>query len=65
MTTAFLVTASQIGVTLGTIKPVTVGATVSAGLPFFSVIFPLASLSLLRGEHPVPRPSSVPKEMVL
>lgn len=43
----FLVTTSQIGVAVGTIKPVTGAALVSAGL-LSCVIFPLLSLSLLR-----------------
>jgi Kef-type K+ transport system membrane component KefB len=44
----FLVTVSQIGVTLKTISPVTGAALVAAGL-LSCVIFPIASLSLLRG----------------
>jgi Kef-type K+ transport system membrane component KefB len=58
-----LVTASQIGVTLGTIKPVTGAALVSAGL-LSCVIFPLLSLSLLRGEQPAPPLPPVHEEMV-
>jgi Kef-type K+ transport system membrane component KefB len=59
----FLVTASQIGVALGTIKPVTGAALVSAGL-LSCVIFPLLSLSLLRGEQPAPPLLTVQEEMV-
>jgi Kef-type K+ transport system membrane component KefB len=58
-----LVTASQIGVTLGTIRPVTGAALVSAGL-LSCVIFPLLSLSLLRGEQPAPALPPVHEEMV-
>jgi Kef-type K+ transport system membrane component KefB len=43
----FLVTASQIGVTLGTIKPVTGAALVAAGV-LSCVIFPPIALSLLK-----------------
>jgi Kef-type K+ transport system membrane component KefB len=46
----FLVVASAIGVSLGTIKPVTGTALVSAGL-LSCVIFPLVALILLRGSE--------------
>lgn len=45
----FLVTVSMIGVTLGTIKPITGSALVAAGV-LSCMIFPLVSLSLLRSD---------------
>jgi Kef-type K+ transport system membrane component KefB len=59
----FIVTATQIGVTLGKITPVTAAALVCAGL-LSVLIFPLIALALLRGEpksaasvaEPVPEP---------
>jgi Kef-type K+ transport system membrane component KefB len=48
----FLVTVSMIGVTLGTIKPITGSALVAAGV-LSCMIFPLASLSLLRPDAAV------------
>ena len=57
----FLVVASAIGVGLGTIKPVTGTALVSAGL-LSCVIFPLVALILLRGsESEKPSPVESPK----
>jgi Kef-type K+ transport system membrane component KefB len=67
----FLVTASQIGVTLGTIKPVTGAALVAAGV-LSCVIFPQIALSLLRtssheitavegDERPRRRPTALPE----
>jgi Kef-type K+ transport system membrane component KefB len=49
----FLVTATQIGVTLGKITPVTAAALVCAGL-LSVLIFPLLALSLLRRDQPAP-----------
>ena len=49
----FLVTATQIGVTLGKITPVTGAALVCAGL-LSVLIFPLSALTLLRGSKPEP-----------
>ena len=49
----FLVTATQIGLDLGEIRPDTAAALVSAGL-LSVVIFPLAALSLLRGRSREP-----------
>ena len=59
----FIVTATQIGVTLGKITPVTAAALVCAGL-LSVLIFPLIALTVLRGEpksaasvaEPVPEP---------
>jgi Kef-type K+ transport system membrane component KefB len=49
----FLVTATQIGVTLGKITPVTAAALVCAGL-LSVLIFPLLALTLLRGGETKP-----------
>src|SRR5215472_3104685 len=49
----FIVTATQIGVTLGKITPVTAAALVCAGL-LYVLIFPLLALALLRGGEPAP-----------
>ena len=49
----FIVTATQIGVALGKITPVTAAALVCAGL-LSVMIFPLLALTLLRGE---PKPA--------
>jgi Kef-type K+ transport system membrane component KefB len=49
----FIVTATQIGVTLGKITPVTAAALVCAGL-LSVLIFPLLALSLLRRDQPAP-----------
>jgi len=54
----FLVTATQIGVTLGEIRPDTAAALVSAGL-LSVVVFPLVALSLLGREGPLEAPSGV------
>jgi Kef-type K+ transport system membrane component KefB len=53
----FLVTATQIGVVLGKITPVTAAALVCAGL-LSVLIFPLVALGLLRGANPAPGPKS-------
>jgi Kef-type K+ transport system membrane component KefB len=53
----FIVTATQIGVALGKITPVTAAALVCAGL-LSVLIFPLVALGLLRGVKPVPGPKS-------
>jgi hypothetical protein len=69
----FVVAASQIGVDIGALSPVTGAALVSAGL-LSVLLFPAAALSLLRSRPPVreqdagrgtevvatPRPGSVP-----
>jgi Kef-type K+ transport system membrane component KefB len=47
----FLVTATQIGITLGQISPVTGAALICAGL-LSVLIFPLLALGLLRGDRP-------------
>src|SRR6266498_1372885 len=49
----FIVTATQIGVTLGKITPVTAAALVCAGL-LSVLIFPTTALTLLRGGKPEP-----------
>src|SRR5438132_167515 len=49
----FIVTATQIGVALGKITPVTAAALVCAGL-LSVLIFPLSALTLLRGGKPEP-----------
>jgi Kef-type K+ transport system membrane component KefB len=49
----FIVTATQIGVTLGKITPVTAAALVCAGL-LSVLIFPLIALTLLRQAEPEP-----------
>ena len=49
----FLVTAADIGVTIGAVKPVTGAALISAGL-LSVVIFPAAALALLRKEGVTP-----------
>lgn len=49
----FIVTATQIGVILGNITPVTAAALVCAGL-LSVLIFPLLALSLLRRDQPAP-----------
>jgi Kef-type K+ transport system membrane component KefB len=49
----FIVTATQIGVTLGKITPVTAAALVCAGL-LSVLIFPLLALTLLRRGEPAP-----------
>src|SRR5215469_1526549 len=51
----FIVTATQIGVTLGKITPVTAAALVCAGL-LSVLIFPLIALTLLRHREPEPEP---------
>jgi Kef-type K+ transport system membrane component KefB len=56
----FLVTATQIGVTLGKITPVTAAALVCAGL-LSVLIFPLLALSLLRRDQPGP-PAAIAAE---
>ena len=56
----FLVTATQIGVTLGKITPVTAAALVCAGL-LSVLIFPLLALSLLRRDQPAP-PAAIAAE---
>jgi Kef-type K+ transport system membrane component KefB len=53
----FIVTATQIGVALGKITPVTAAALVCAGL-LSVLIFPLVALGLLRGVKPEPGPKS-------
>jgi Kef-type K+ transport system membrane component KefB len=53
----FIVTATQIGVALGKITPVTAAALVCAGL-LSVMIFPLLALGLLRGGKPEPGPQS-------
>jgi Kef-type K+ transport system membrane component KefB len=53
----FIVTATQIGVALGKITPVTAAALVCAGL-LSVLIFPLLALGLLRGGKPEPGPKS-------
>jgi Kef-type K+ transport system membrane component KefB len=53
----FMVTATQIGVALGKITPVTAAALVCAGL-LSVLIFPLVALGLLRGVNPVPGPKA-------
>jgi Kef-type K+ transport system membrane component KefB len=53
----FIVTATQIGVALGKITPVTAAALVCAGL-LSVLIFPLLALGLLRGGKPEPGPES-------
>jgi len=53
----FIVTATQIGVALGKITPVTAAALVCAGL-LSVLIFPLVALGLLRGVDPAPGPTS-------
>jgi Kef-type K+ transport system membrane component KefB len=53
----FIVTATQIGVALGKITPVTAAALVCAGL-LSVLIFPLVALGLLRGVNPAPGPKS-------
>jgi Kef-type K+ transport system membrane component KefB len=52
----FIVTATQIGLTLGKISPVTAAALVCAGL-LSVLIFPLVALGLLRGGRPTGRPA--------
>jgi Kef-type K+ transport system membrane component KefB len=52
----FIVTATQIGVTLGKITPVTAAALVCAGL-LSVLIFPLIALTLLRRGTPGPAPA--------
>src|SRR5215471_10057902 len=52
----FIVTATQIGVTLGKITPVTAAALVCAGL-LSVLIFPLIALALLRRDAPEPAPA--------
>src|SRR5437764_3165244 len=52
----FIVTATQIGTTLGKISPVTGAALVCAGL-LSVLIFPLVALGLLRGQPPAQRPA--------
>ena len=49
----FIVTATQIGVILGKITPVTAAALVCAGL-LSVLIFPLLALSRVRGDQPAP-----------
>jgi len=51
----FLVTATEIGVALGEIKPVTGAALVSAGL-LSVIIFPLVAVTLLREPSPITSP---------
>ena len=51
----FLVTATQLGVALGKLSPVTAAAIVCAGL-LSVLIFPPTALALLRGAQPVPEP---------
>jgi Kef-type K+ transport system membrane component KefB len=51
----FIVTATQIGMALGKITPVTAAALVCAGL-LSVLIFPLVALGLLRGVKPAPGP---------
>jgi Kef-type K+ transport system membrane component KefB len=53
----FIVTATQIGVALGKITPVTAAALVCAGL-LSVLIFPPVALGLLRGVKPAPGPES-------
>src|SRR5437763_2801812 len=53
----FIVTATQIGVALGKITPLTAAALVCAGL-LSVLIFPLLALGLLRGANPAPGPKS-------
>jgi Kef-type K+ transport system membrane component KefB len=53
----FIVTATQIGVALGKITPVTAAALVCAGL-LSVLIFPLLALGLLRGGNPETGPKS-------
>jgi hypothetical protein len=52
----FIVTATQIGITLGKISSVTAAALVCAGL-LSVLIFPLIALVLLRQGEPVPAPA--------
>ena len=52
----FIVTATQIGVTLGKFSTVTAAALVCAGL-LSVLIFPLVALGLLRGQPPAQRPA--------
>jgi hypothetical protein len=52
----FIVTATQIGVTLGKISSVTAAALVCAGL-ISVMIFPLGALAMLRRSAPVPAPA--------
>src|SRR5437763_6989762 len=52
----FIVTATQIGVTLGKFSTVTAAALVCAGL-LSVLIFPLVALGLLRGQRPAQRPA--------
>src|SRR6266705_6991280 len=62
----FIVTATQIGVTLGKITPVTAAALVCAGL-LSVLIFPLSALALLRGgktESAEPEPAEAAAEPV-
>ena len=62
----FIVTATQIGVTLGKITPVTAAALVCAGL-LSVLIFPLSALTLLRGgksESAEPEPAGAAAEPV-
>jgi Kef-type K+ transport system membrane component KefB len=54
----FIVTATQIGVILGKITPVTAAALVCAGL-LSVLIFPLLALSLLRRDQPAPAGTAV------
>ena len=53
----FIVTATQIGVALGKITPVTAAALVCAWL-LSVLIFQLVALGLLRGVNPAPGPQS-------
>src|ERR1700746_1456820 len=53
----FIVTATQIGVALGQISPVTAAALVCAGL-LSVLIFPLLALGMLRGGKPEPGPTA-------
>jgi Kef-type K+ transport system membrane component KefB len=59
----FIVTASQIGMTLGKISTVTGAALVCAGL-LSVLVFPLVALALLRGGRPVPGPAGVDRPLV-
>lgn len=59
----FVVTASEVGVALGTITPVTGAALVSAGL-LSVIIFPLVALSVPRGGDDITITPSVPDRPV-
>jgi Kef-type K+ transport system membrane component KefB len=59
----FIVTATQIGTTLGKISAVTGAALICAGL-LSVLIFPLIALALLRGGHTTVRPSGTDRALI-